>query len=69
MRANSPSTSEMLTSSAPVAVSQKPTEFRVGKATSRTPSCSGTTKFIMPMISGMATKKIMIVPWAEKIWL
>ena len=33
------STSEMLTSSAPVAVSQKLTELSVGKATSRTPSC------------------------------
>ena len=69
MRANSPMTSEMLTSSAPVAVSQKPTEFRVGNATSRTPSCSGTTKFIRPITNGIATKKIMIVPWAEKIWL
>ena len=69
MRANSPMTSEMLTSSAPVAVSQKLTEFSVGKATSRTPSCSGTTKFISPITNGMATKKIMIVPCAEKIWL
>ena len=67
MRANSPTTSEMLTSSAPVAVSQKPTELSVGKATSRTPSCSGTTKFISPIMNGMATKKIMIVPCAEKI--
>ena len=58
----------MLTSKAPVAVSQNPTEFRVGKATSRTPSCSGVTKFISPIMNGMATKKIMIVPWAEKIW-
>ncbi len=40
----------------------------MGKATSRTPSCSGTTKFIRPMMKGMAPKKIMIVPWAEKIW-
>jgi hypothetical protein len=55
----------MLTSSAPVAVSQKPTELSVGKATSRTPSCSGTTKFIRPIMNGMATKKIMIVPCAE----
>ena len=58
----------MLTSSAPVAVSQKPTEFSIGKATSRAPSCSGTTKFISPITKGMATKKIMIVPCAEKIW-
>jgi hypothetical protein len=68
VRANSPTTSEMLTSSAPVAVSQKLTEFSVGNATSRTPSCSGTTKFISPITNGMATKKIMIVPCAEKIW-
>ena len=61
-------TSDMLTSSAPEAVSQKLTEFSTGKATSRTPSCSGTTKFISPITNGMATKKIMIVPWAEKIW-
>ena len=59
----------MLTSRAPVAVSQKPTELSVGKATSRAPSCSGTTKFIRPMTNGIATKKIIIVPWAEKIWL
>ena len=57
----------MLTRSAPVAVSQKPTELSVGNATSRTPSCSGTTKFINPMTNGIATKKIMIVPCAEKI--
>ena len=69
MRANSPTTSEMLTSSAPVAVSQKPTEFSVGNATSRTPSCSGTTRFINPITNGIATKKIMMVPCAEKIWL
>ncbi len=58
----------MLTSSTPAAVSQKLTEFSVGKATSRTPSCSGTTKFMRPMTNGIATKKIMIVPCAEKIW-
>ena len=50
-------------------MSQKLTEFSTGKATSRTPSCSGTAKFISPITNGMATKKIMIVPWAEKIWL
>ena len=69
MRANSPTTSETLTSSAPVAVSQKPTELSVGNATSRTPSCSGTTRFISPITNGIATKKIMMVPCAEKIWL
>ncbi len=68
MRANSPTTSEILTRSAPVAVSQKLVEFSVGNATSRTPSCSGTTKFISPIISGIAAKKIMIVPCAENTW-
>ena len=58
----------MLTSSAPVSVSQKLTLLSVGKATSRMPSWSGTAKFISPTMNGMATKKIMIVPWAEKIW-
>ena len=57
----------MLTKRAPEAVSQKLTLFIVGKATSRTPSWSGTTKFISPMMNGIAMKKIMIVPWAEKI--
>ena len=59
----------MLTSSTPEAVSQKLTEFSTGKATSRMPSWSGTAKFISPITNGMATKKIMIVPCAEKIWL
>jgi hypothetical protein len=63
-----PTTSETLMSSAPVAVSQKLTEFSVGNATSRIPSYSGMTKLISPITKGMATKKIMIVPWAEKIW-
>ena len=52
----------------PDAVSQRLTEFSVGNAMSRTPSCSGTTKFISPITSGIATKKIMMVPCAEKIW-
>ena len=67
MRANSPISSETLTSSTPAAVSQKLTELSTGKATSRTPSCRGTAKFISPITNGIATKKIMIVPWAEKI--
>ena len=50
----------------PDAVSPNATEFNVGKAMSRTPSCSGTTKFIIPMTNGIAMKKIMIVPCAEK---
>ncbi len=52
----------------PDAVSHRLTEFNVGKATSRIPSCSGTAKFINPITSGIATKKIMMVPCAEKIW-
>jgi len=31
------------------------------------PSCSGTTRFINPITSGIATKKIMMVPCAEKV--
>ena len=58
----------MLVSSTPTAVSHKLTELSVGKATSRTPSCSGTAKFISPIMNGIAVKKIMIVPCAEKIW-
>jgi hypothetical protein len=61
-------TSDILINSAPVAVSQKLTELSTGKATSRTPSCNGTEKFIRPITSGIATKKIMITPCAEKIW-
>ena len=67
MRANSPTTSDTLTKSTPAADSQKLTELSTGKATSRTPSCSGKTKFMSPMTNGMATKKIMMVPCAEKI--
>ena len=51
-----------------MAVSQKLVAFKVGNATSRTPSCNGTAKFMSPIINGMAAKKIMIVPCAEKIW-
>ncbi len=51
-----------MTSNAPLAVNQKLVEFKVGKATSRTPSWSGTTTFINPITKGMAAKKIMIVP-------
>ncbi|MNN56811.1 hypothetical protein D3C81_1717640 [compost metagenome] len=53
---------------APDTNSQNDSVFRNGKATSRAPICSGTTRFIRPVISGMATKKIMITPWAVKIW-
>ena len=51
-----------------MAVSQKATEFKVGNATSRTPSCSGRTKFMIPIRKGMETKKIMMVPCAENTW-
>ena len=61
-------TSDRLISSAPAAVSQKLTELSTGNATSRIPSCSGMTMLISPMTSGIATKKIMIEPCAEKIW-
>ena len=54
--------SEAMTSTAPATVSHRLRLFRKGKATSRAPICSGMTKLIMPTISGMATKKIMIVP-------
>jgi hypothetical protein len=54
-------------SSAPVAVSQKLTELSVGKATSRTPSCKGTTMLINPIMKGIATNRIISVPCAEKI--
>ena len=40
----------------------------MGNATSRMPSCSGTAKFISPTTNGIAMKKIMMVPCAEKIW-
>ena len=64
---NSPTSKEMLINSTPAAVSQKLTELSVGKATSRAPIISGTAKFISPTMKAMATKKIMIVPWVEKI--
>jgi hypothetical protein len=63
-----PTTSETLTRSVPAAVSQELTELSTGKATSHTPGCNGTAKVISPTTSGIATKKIMSVPWAEKIW-
>jgi len=59
--------SERLINRAPAAVSQKLTELSTGNATSRAPICSGATKFINPTTKGIATKKIMIVPCAEKI--
>ena len=57
----------MLIKRMPDAVSPRATEFNVGNAMSRTPSCSGTTKFMSPITNGIAMKKIMMVPCAEKI--
>ena len=57
-----------MVSTAPETVSQKLRLLRNGKATSRAPICSGITKLIRPTTSGIATKKIMIVPCAVKIW-
>ena len=53
---------------APPTVIQKLKLLRNGKATSRAPICSGMTKFIMPVTKGIATRKIMMTPWAVKIW-
>ncbi len=66
--ANSPIHSDSMISTAPDTNSQKLSEFTNGNATSRAPICSGTARFIRPVISGIATKKIMITPWAVKIW-
>ncbi|MGY4282764.1 hypothetical protein ACVWXO_001984 [Bradyrhizobium sp. LM2.7] len=60
--------SEAITSTAPPTVIQKLKLFRNGNDTSRAPICRGTTKFIRPVTSGIATKKIMITPWAVKTW-
>ncbi len=59
--------SEIMTMTAPPTVIQKLKLLRNGNDTSRAPICSGTTKFISPVTSGMATKKIMIMPCAVKI--
>jgi hypothetical protein len=53
---------------APAVVIQNEKLLRNGNETSRAPICSGTTKLIRPVTSGIATKKIMITPWAVKIW-
>lgn len=53
---------------APAVVIQKEKLLRKGKETSRAPICSGTTKFIRPVTKGIATKKIMMTPWAVKTW-
>ncbi|MNK93259.1 hypothetical protein D3C87_1134110 [compost metagenome] len=67
MAAKSPTNIDSITSTAPTADSQKLSELTNGNATSRAPICSGTTMFIRPTMSGVATKKIMITPWAVKI--
>ena len=46
----------------PATNSQKLTELRKGNATSRAPICRGMTRFMIPNISPIATKKIMMVP-------
>ncbi len=48
--------------------SQKLSELRKGNATSRAPICSGTARFIRPVMNGMAMKMIIITPCAVKIW-
>ena len=68
VRANSPTNSDIMTRPAPQAVIQKLKLLRNGNATSRAPICNGTTKFMSPVTSGIATKKIMMTPWAVKIW-
>ena len=67
VRANSPMNRLIITITAPAVVIQKLKLLRKGNATSRAPICSGTTKFISPVTNGIATKKIISVPWAEKI--
>ncbi|MNY04713.1 hypothetical protein D3C86_1374060 [compost metagenome] len=68
MAAKSPTNIDIITSTAPIADIQKLSELTNGNATSRAPSCSGTITFIKPRMNGVATKKIMITPWAVKIW-
>ena len=41
--------------------------FSTGNATSRTPSCNGTKKFMSPTMKGIAMKTMMMVPCAERI--
>ena len=53
---------------APTTVIQNEKLFRNGKATSRAPICSGTTKFIRPVTKGIAMKKIMMTPCAVNTW-
>ena len=53
---------------APPTVIQKLKLLRKGKATSRAPICSGMIRFIKPVTKGIATKKIMMTPWAVKTW-
>lgn len=60
--------SEIMVMTAPAVVIQKEKLLRNGNETSRAPICSGTTKFMRPVIIGMAMKKIMMTPWAVNIW-
>ncbi len=54
-------------STAPDTNSQKLSELTNGNATSRAPICSGTARFTAGD-HGIATKNIMITPWAVKLW-
>ncbi len=65
---NLPITSDTSTSPAPAVVSHRLTEFMNGKATSREPICCGMMRLARPDKNGIAMKKIMMVPWDEKIW-
>jgi len=66
--ANSPTPSEILMSRAPAAVSQKTERVHHRKRPTSRPHRSAAVprKFIKPTTNGMAMKKIMIVPCAEK---
>ena len=68
VRANSPTKSDIMMVMAPETVIQNEKLLRNGKATSRAPICSGTTKFISPVTNGIAMKKIMMTPCAVNTW-
>src|SRR3546814_16257730 len=62
VRANSPTNSDSITSTAPATVIQKLKLLRNGNAPSRAPICSGTTMFIKPATIGIAQTKLMNTP-------
>ena len=55
-----------MASAAPTVVSPRLAWFSTGNAMSRAPIWSGMRKFMKPVMKGIPTKKIMIVPWVEK---